>query len=474
MADYDYIIVGSGAGGAAAAWRLAQTGRRVLVVEKGRALPRDGSTLDFNRVIGEGAFKSREPWLDREGRQFVPEEYFNLGGKTKWYGAALLRYDRREFGAEPGFQCLPWPIGYADLAPYYTQAEQLLGVRTFDIEPDLQRIIARLNRSDWRAQALPLGLSEVIISDRAEATHFDGFASVKGFKADAQNALLERASPQATLDILTGDAVDALLASATRERIAAVKLAGGREITGGTVLLAAGAMHSPRLLADYLQTTHLAATLPCARWVGSYFKRHFLTALLAVSPSRKTDALRKTAVWISDTMPHSSIQPLGFGSDVIASLMPRQVPGWIARQFADRAYGFFLQTEDGSDERNRVVAGADGALPRLDYDAARLPQAAVEHRQMIRSFRAALLKAGFMSFAQSIGLAGTAHACGTLLTGTDPARSVVNATGRVHGLENLYVVDGSILPRSSRVNPSLSIYAWALRVADVLAQGRAT
>jgi len=51
-------------------------------------------------------------------------------------------------------------------------------------------------------------------------------------------------------------------------------------------------------------------------------------------------------------------------------------------------------------------------------------------------------------------------------TFSDPARSVVDRNGRVHGLRGLYVADGSVLPRSSRVNPSLTIYAWGLRLAD--------
>ena len=111
--SYDYIIIGSGAGGAAAAWRLASAGSQVLLLEKGNALPRDGSTLDVEQVIRTGHFKSHEPWLDKDGRRFAPEEYFNLGGKTKWYGAALLRYSPREFEADAGHQCLGWPIGYA-------------------------------------------------------------------------------------------------------------------------------------------------------------------------------------------------------------------------------------------------------------------------------------------------------------------------------------------------------------------------
>ena len=94
---YDYLIVGSGAGGAAAAYRLAWSGRRVLLLEKGSVLPTDGSTLDVDKVIRQGVFKSNEPWVDKDGATFVPEEYFNLGGKTKWYGAAVLRFDPQEF-----------------------------------------------------------------------------------------------------------------------------------------------------------------------------------------------------------------------------------------------------------------------------------------------------------------------------------------------------------------------------------------
>ena len=72
-------------------------GQRVLLLEKGEPLPRDGSTQDIARVVHAGEFLSREPWQDGTGRRVVPEEHFNIGGKTKWYGAAMLRFDAREF-----------------------------------------------------------------------------------------------------------------------------------------------------------------------------------------------------------------------------------------------------------------------------------------------------------------------------------------------------------------------------------------
>ena len=89
--DYDVIIVGSGAGGSASAYRLAESGVRTLLIERGPVLPGDGSTLDVAKVIRQCLFKDPELWRDRTGRQFQPSEYANLGGKTKWYGAALLR-----------------------------------------------------------------------------------------------------------------------------------------------------------------------------------------------------------------------------------------------------------------------------------------------------------------------------------------------------------------------------------------------
>ncbi len=479
MTHYDYIIVGSGAGGCAAAYRLAQGSNRVLLIEKGEALPDDGTTLDFGKVIGQGVFKSKEPWLNKDGHPFMPEEYFNVGGKTKWYRAALLRYGAHEFEGNTELKFLPWPIGYRQLAPFYQEAENLLAVRQFEIEPDLRLIVDRLQRNGagWTVEPVPLGLAAEILKHREEAGHFDGFASAKGLKSDAQHTFLARVAPRENLELVTGQPVQALLGEAgAPQRITGVVLRDGRCYTAGKVLLAAGAMHSPRLLQQYMEKTGLDRILPNYRLVGRYYKRHFLTALVAFSRFEKTDVLRKTALLLSEKYPHSSIQPLGFGGDVIGSLLPRFARRSTAQFFGRRAYGFFLQTEDGSDEANRVIAEASAAdrsqpYPTLDYDSARLPQAVVEHKQLINGFRRSLLGCGYVSFAQPVPLAGSAHACGTLVTGTNPTTSVVDEMGKVHNMQNLYVVDGSILPRSSRVNPSLTIYAWALRVASLLQAG---
>jgi choline dehydrogenase-like flavoprotein len=134
------------------------------------------------------------------------------------------------------------------------------------------------------------------------------------------------------------------------------------------------------------------------------------------------------------------------------------------------AYGFFLQTEDGASRDNRVYEQSQ--TPVMDYDEARVPASLAEHLAFTRAFRRVLLRIGMVSFTQRVGLNGTAHVSGTLVMGTHADHAVVDPEGAVFGIGGLYVVDGSVLPRSSRVNPSLSIYAWGLRVADRWARSR--
>ena len=470
---YDAIIVGSGAGGAAAAYHLVNAGRRVLLLEKGNDLPRDGSTLDINRVVHRGEFLSKEVWHDGAGTAFAPEEHFNVGGKTKWYGAALLRFSPAEFAADATHGCRAWPIGYDDLESYYTHAEQLLGVQRLPVEPGLQNILSKLCglTSPWQADPMPMGLSSAIGGYPLEARHFDGFASVAGLKGEADVSLLAPLRGRANFTLWVGAEVVALCSNpAQPEHVSGVRLADGRELHAANILLAAGALHSPRLLARYLDATTLAAILPAARNVGRNLKLHLLTAMVSMGVWRQTDLIRKTMIITHAQFMHSSVQPLGFDGELMGTLIPRFVPRWLANQLGARSYGFFLQTEDGSDANNRVFETRDpAAITRvMDYNAERLASATAEHRKFTRALRSALLGAGLLSFTQRIGLAGTAHVCGTLIAGDNPETSVVNARGRVHGMQGLYVVDGSILPRSSRVNPSLSIYAWGLRVADLL------
>lgn len=467
---HDVIVIGTGAGGAACALRLAEAGRRVLLLEKGRPLPRDGSTLDVREVFRKGRFKSHETWAGPDERPFVPDAFHNVGGKTKWYGAALLRFSPGEFEADPARNCLAWPFGQEELAPWYDEAERLLGVRTFAHEPGLARLITRIETgSAWRAQPLPLGLAPEILDHPDEARHFDGFASVGDFKADAESVFLARAMSHRGTTLISGCEVEALLPDRDATRVAGVATPQGNWYAP-QVVLAAGALNSPRLLQAYLDR-HALTDLPAAPQVGAYYKMHLNSALVAFGLARRHDLLRKTVLFTHPDFPSSTVQGLGWlDGELLAPHLPSWLPRPLVAGLGARAVGFFATTEDGSHPDNRIVSGSRrGGLPQLDYDPARLPAARAEHQALIRAFFARLRRAGLVGGAKWMGLAGAAHALGTLATGEDPHRSVVDAQGRVHGFANLHVADGSVLPRASRVNPALTIYAWGLRLGQHLA-----
>jgi choline dehydrogenase-like flavoprotein len=475
---YDVIIVGSGAGGAAAAYKLARAGQSVLMLEKGKHLPRDGSTLDTRQVFKEGRFKNHEQWSDGHGGHLMPDEHYNVGGKTKWYGAALLRFSAHEFEADPEHQCLAWPFGLAELEPYYDEAERLMHVNHFANEPELQRLIDKIVRngsgggSGWRAEALPLGLKPEILNDAEEAKHFDGYASVAGYKADAERNLIDALTPLPNFTLLTRKKVIALLyAPGEPELIQGVVCRDGSYYEAERVILAAGAMTSPRILQDHLAVSGLGATLPSAAMIGANFKLHLNSALVAFSPFSQHDVLRKTAIFFNERHPHTTVQCLGWlDGEILATQLPGAVPKFVTNAIGARAFGFFVTTEDGSHPGNRIITGGgDGGIPTADYSLERLPPAQAEHQAAVADFTRRLLHAGLAGVDRYLGLAGSAHALGSMVTGTDPQTSVVDPDGKVHGMQGLYVGDGGVLARSSRVNPALTIYAWGLRLGDHLA-----
>ena len=470
--DYDAIIVGSGAGGASVAYKLVHAGRRVLMLEKGSRLPRDGSTLDTKTVFKEGAFKDKATWVDGHNRKFSPDEFHNVGGKTKWYGAALLRFSKHEFEPESPYQCLGWPFSYEELEPYYDEAEALLHIETFDNEPQLQALIDKITSADpdWRARPLPLGLKKEILDDPEEARHFDGYASVSGYKSDAEWCLLEHIQNDPNFTLLTEKPVTDLVASDGDARVVSgVTCADGSFYGGKTVVLAAGAMTSPRILQDHLTASGLGNTLPCAGAIGANFKLHINSAVLGFSPFTHHDVLRKTAILYNDAFPHSTIQCLGWiDGDILSAQVPAAVPKFVLRAAGARAIGFFVTTEDGSHPDNRIISCGGGGTPVMDYDLHRIKASHREHRKLVSAWAGRLLRAGLVGVDKYMGMAGTAHALGSMVTGNDPETTVVDANGKVHGMDGLYVGDGSVLPRSSRVNPALTIYAWGLRLGDHL------
>lgn len=178
--------------------------------------------------------------------------------------------------------------------------------------------------------------------------------------------------------------------------------------------------------------------------VGANFKMHLNSALLAFSPFKKSDVLRKTAIFFNDAFPHSTVQCLGWmDGEIIATQLPAAVPKFVTNAAGKRAYGFFVTTGDGSHPDNRIISCGQTRVPVMDYDLERIRASVDEHHALLSAFGKSLLRAGMLGVHRFMGLAGTAHALGSLVSGDDPADSVVDAAGKVHGMDNLIVIVAS-------------------------------
>lgn len=156
-----------------------------------------------------------------------------------------------------------------------------------------------------------------------------------------------------------------------------------------------------------------------------------------------------------------------------------EVPGWLPVPqrlldgLARHALDFWLTSEDLPRPDNRVAVDRHGRIslhlhePAVNFEA---------HRQLMVKLKSLLTKLDYLPhlfphnlyMGKEIPIAGVAHQCGTIRFGRDPASSALDLNCKAHELDNLYVVDGSFFVSSSAVNPSLTIMANALRVADHL------
>ena len=110
---YDLIVIGSGPGGASLAHRLAPTGKRILILERGVYLPRSERNWSAQDVFVDDLYRARETWTNAKGDSFNPALHYYVGGKSKLYGAALFRLRERDFGevVHAGGISPAWPLG---------------------------------------------------------------------------------------------------------------------------------------------------------------------------------------------------------------------------------------------------------------------------------------------------------------------------------------------------------------------------
>ncbi|MEK7723994.1 MAG: dehydrogenase, partial [Acidobacteriota bacterium] len=127
---YDFIIIGTGAGGGTLVHKLAPSGKKILVLERGDFVKRGLENWNSRKVNVEGHYNTKEVWYDGKGNPLHPHTNYNVGGNTKFYGAALFRMRKEDFGELKHYDGISpaWAIDYNELEPYYRQAEQMYHV----------------------------------------------------------------------------------------------------------------------------------------------------------------------------------------------------------------------------------------------------------------------------------------------------------------------------------------------------------
>ena len=494
---WDAIVIGSGFGGVMAAWPLVQAGQRVLMLERGGWVGRGPENWNDRSagLVTPSYNRESEYAVSAGNRRYEAGAWNCVGGQSVFYGGASYRFRETDFVANPDIVAdsgADWPFRYADIEPYYSWAEQLLGVSGEAASGEPWRSIP------YPQPAAPLSDSSRVIADAAMrvgltpsriplAISFDGNGSARpcmrcgtcdGYAcaAEAKNDLATGIIPrliQQGMTLRPNTVCTRLMRAGSR--ITAVecvdRISGARHtIEGDRVILGAGALATPHLLL----ASNLSRINPAGDRVGRYLTRHrnaIVFGVFARQPN-PTRAFDKQIALLDLYDGAGSIQQLTPPIGLVKSYLPWGLRSAGAR-FVSQASGLIIIAED----QPRFENGVDVDWTRTDRFA--LPRLTVRHSYSARDERAAatliavarrVLRAAGARMSLVHPIETFSHALGTVRMGPDAATSPLDADGCYRGLDNLFVADGSALPRSAGLNPSLTIAANALRIGAGIAR----
>ncbi|WP_299655502.1 GMC oxidoreductase [uncultured Tateyamaria sp.] len=489
----DVVIIGSGMGGATLAAALAPTGRRILILERGEHLCPSAWDRDATAIFGKGVFRSDEDWLDGADTPFNPGNYYNVGGNSKFYGAALIRYRATDFEQcqHAGGATAGWPISYADLEPDYQAAEHLYAVRgalgddptepahsgtyPYDAVPheaDIAQLRDRLKAAGLHPSSIPLGV-DLDGWLAAGQTTWDAYPNTCGAKMDAETCALKAALAHPNVELRTRCRVTALRAG-TDARIQSVEVevdGAAETIAAPVFVVATGAVQTAALLLASANDNWPTGLANRSDQVGRNFMNHNCSAVMALHPLRRNGAVYQKTLMLNDfylgsedQLPLGNVQMLGkITAPILAA--NSKLPTWAARWIAARSFDFYAMSEDLPNPDSRVTL-KNGRI-KLDWQRSNWDA----HQRLVATLKQALRRAGFpIVLAQAFDRRTPSHQCGTARMGNDPATSVVDTFCRSHDHGNLFIVDASVLPTSAAVNPALTIAALALRAGRHIEQ----
>jgi choline dehydrogenase-like flavoprotein len=512
---YDLIVIGSGPGGASLAHRLAATGKRILILERGDYLPREEANWNPKAVFVDGRYQAPEKWTNSKGDTFSPALHYYVGGNSKVYGAALFRLRERDFDEvlHAGGISPAWPLKYEVFERYYDDAEALFHVHgqrgedplePFSSKPypfvpvqheaKVAELADKLSGIGLKPFHLPLGIlldqkedgSATPTSVCMRCSYFDGFPCLLNGKADAQVVCIDpMLAAHGNVTLLTGAYVTRLDTDEAGRRVefVRVKRQGREEIyQADTVVVACGALSSALLLLRSANAQHPKGLANGSDQVGRNYMRHEMSIVVALMKQVNDTVFQKTLA-LSDFYFGSDDWefPLGLIQMCATShtdqVKGEELPSWLEwfpdlpfDQVSRHSMDFWLQAEDLPHPDNRVYYKDD----KVHLDLVETNPEALKHlkrklQQILSDIGwPAMLLERTLYLGKDIQLSGTAHQAGTCRFGTDPATSVLNLDCRAHEVDNLYVTDASFFPSIGAVNPTLTIIANALRVADII------
>jgi choline dehydrogenase-like flavoprotein len=488
----DVVVIGSGMGGGTIAFALARRGVDVLVLERGQRLPREPENWSPRAVFIEGRYRPAEQWVDGAGRAFAPGVHYVVGGNTKVYGASLPRFREQDFtalehreGTSPA-----WPFSYADLEPYYAEAERIYRVHgttgedptepwrsgpfpycALEHEPYIADLARRLREQGVNPSPNAMGVDRRTGGSCIRCATCDGFPCKLGAKSDAETCAIDPALATGYTRLATGVRVRRIVSDATGRRVdhlVAEGADGPVKVTGGKFVLAAGAVNSAALLLASADEKHPRGLANSSDQVGRNFMMHNNAHIVAVDRGRHNDVTFQKTLSINDWyldggdgFPLGAMQLIGKVQGVMMkSVAPRGVPLAVLDQVARRSVEWLIMAEDLPTPESRVTVDSAGRIT-----TARIARGTGTHRLLLKRAKRLLRSARYDAFlTQHFDIGMNSHQCGTVVAGLDPATSVLDPWCRTHDVENLWVVDGGFFPSSAAINPALTIGAQALRV----------
>jgi choline dehydrogenase-like flavoprotein len=506
-ADYDIIIIGTGAGGGTLAHRLAPSGKKILLLERGTFLPREKANWDPTAVFKQERYFNTENWYDKEDRELRPAAGYWVGGNTKFYGGTLFRAREEEFNTvvHKGGISPEWTLKYADFEPYYTQAEKLYNVHgkrgldptepwtneeyafpAISHEPRIQEVHDHLEAKGLHPFYLPMAIklneAQQFLSECIRCETCDGHPCLVHAKADAEVIGVRPALQHPNVTLLTEAKVQRLHTSASGREITGVEteVAGeARLFRGAIVVVACGAINSAALLLRSLNDQHPNGLANRSDQVGRNFMKHNCGVVVGLMAKENPTVFQKTLgindfYWGEPDFPYpmGQVQLSGkVNKEMLMGNVPVATGDKISPdEAAARSVDWWLMGEDLPDPSNRVRLKGDRI--HIDYmennteSFNRLVHRWIEVLKSIEVDQGWLTESRY--YQSSFPLRWVAHQCGTCRFGTDPEASVLDLNCRTHDIDNLYVVDGSFFPSNIGSNPTLTIIANTLRVADHL------